>query len=100
MNSDKEPIMKTAFEKAADIVAAKTQGRLEISTVSCAVSFIGEMLEERASEVSERKHERDAARREMERLSEENKFLRSRLDLIKRHAELEHRWFAPSEEGA
>lgn len=89
--------MKTAFEKAAEIVAAMKQGQLELSTVSCAVEFLGEMLEERDYEVRERKHERDAARREMERLSEENKFLRSRLDLIKRHAELEPRWFAPSE---
>lgn len=77
--------------------SAKKQGRLELSTVSCAVEFISEMLEERDCEVRERKHERDAARREMERLSEENKFLRSRLDLIKRHAELEPRWFAPPE---
>lgn len=87
----------TPFEKAAEIVEAKKQGRLELSTVSCAVEFTGEMLEERDYEVRERNHERDAARREMERLSEENKFLRSRLDLIKRHAELESRWFAPSE---
>ena len=46
MNSDKEPVMKTAFEKAADIVAAKKQGQLTLDTVSCAVDFIGEMLEE------------------------------------------------------
>ena len=100
MNSDKEPVMKTAFEKAADIVAAKKQGQLTLDTVSCAVDFIGEMLEEMSYEVSERKHERSASRRETERLSEENRFLRARLDQIKRYAELEHRWFAPSEEGS